>query len=53
MNSPAPNRETREFSLSNYTLKTVDRLADLYGMDRAAIIELAVAHFDQVQIRGI
>lgn len=52
MNKETPKRESKTFRLTKYTLRTIDRLAELYDTNRTAIIEQAVAYFDQIQKRG-
>lgn len=47
MKSKYPNRISRNFRLSNYTITELQQLSEEYDTNMTAIIELAVAHFSQ------
>lgn len=47
MNSNYPNRKSRNFRLSSYTITELQRLSEEYDTNMTAIVELAIAHFSQ------
>ena len=47
------NKTLKKFSLSNYTLAELERLADEYDTSMSAIVEMAVYHFSCSQKKGI